>query len=324
MTTVPGPRLRPLLSIVLGLGFLLAGCGMPAEAGRYSVTVITQQHHVVEGGQVLFGDTVVLGGTVVLAEGAENRGPVTVLAGEARISGEVNGDLTVLGGDAILTETAEVSGDVTATDGALTLDAGAVIGGSTTDQPSPVTALESSRQPLAPAERVLRFVIVMMVMAGFAWLVAHLAPRPLRRTASAATGFPLTSGALGALVLISALPLVVSMVFTLFLIPVAGVVLIGFGLTLAYGLLAVGCTLGARIARHLGCSLSAPWAAALGTAGLVACLQIIGLIPFLGVAVTGIVIVVSIGAVFLTGFGIRGYNPPDDELEQGSPRGVSS
>jgi hypothetical protein len=78
------------------------------------------------------------------------------------------------------------------------------ISGGITDQPSPGAALEHSRQPLAPAEWVLWFVSVMTVMASFAWLVAHLAPRPLRRTDSGATGFPMVSGALGALVLISA------------------------------------------------------------------------------------------------------------------------
>jgi hypothetical protein len=69
----------------------------------------------------------VLGGT--LREGAENRGPVTVLVREARISGKVTGELTVLGREARLTSTAEVTGDVTATDGAFTRDAGTDIGG---------------------------------------------------------------------------------------------------------------------------------------------------------------------------------------------------
>ncbi|MBB1029574.1 hypothetical protein G6027_01430, partial [Dietzia sp. SLG310A2-38A2] len=84
MTPVPTRYLR-LLLLLLG-GLLVAACA-PTEPGRYSATLITQQHHVVEDGQVLVGDIVVVGGTVGLEGGAEHLGSVTVLAGEAWISG---------------------------------------------------------------------------------------------------------------------------------------------------------------------------------------------------------------------------------------------
>lgn len=107
------------------------------------------------------------------------------------------------------------------------------------------------------------------------------------------------------------------MIFTLFLIPVAGIVLLGLGAATVYGLLAVGRALGVRAARRLGRTWSTPVAAALGTAVLVAALQLIGLVPFAGAAVTGIVVVVAVGAGFLTGFGLRPYTPPDDGIDDG-------
>lgn len=324
MTMVPARRPFPMFLVLLWLGLFVTGCGISGETGRHSVTLITQQHHVVESGQILIGDTVVIGGTLVLEEGTVHRGPVTVLAGETLISGQVMGDLSVLGGAATLTDTAEIAGDVAAAEGALTRDAEAVVRGAVTAAPNPAAALERSTQARTPVERALWFLTGVTVMAGLAWLTARLAPRPLRRTGAAATDFPVISGALGALVLISVLPLVVSMVFTLFLIPVAGVVLVGFGVAVLCGLLATGRALGVRIIRRLGWALSPPSAAALGTAVLIGGLQAIGLIPFLGALATGIVIVVSVGAVFLTGFGLRGYRPPDDEIEDRSARGASA
>ncbi|MCH8562896.1 polymer-forming cytoskeletal protein [Nesterenkonia sp. YGD6] len=324
MTTVPTRRLFLSFLVLLWLGLFVTGCGISGETGRYSVTVINQHHHVVESGQTLIGNTVLIGGTLVLEEGAVHHGPVTVFAGDALISGQVMGDLTVLGGTAALTGTAEITGDVAAADGTLTRDAGTAVRGGITDEPNPVATLERSTQPRAPAERALWFLVGVTVMASLAWLTARLAPRPLRRAGTAATDFPVISGALGALVLVSALPLVVSMIFTLFLIPVAVIVLVGFGATVVYGLLATGRALGVRMIRRLGWALSPPRTAALGTAVLVVCLQTIGLVPFVGAAVTGIVIVVSVGAVFLTGFGLRGYRPPDDEIEEDSARGASA
>ncbi|GAA1750875.1 polymer-forming cytoskeletal protein [Kocuria aegyptia] len=322
MIPAPARHLRPMLVILLLMGLLTTGCSTPVDTGRYSATLITQQHHVVEDGQILIGDTVVAGGRMTLEDGAEHRGSVTVLAGDTRISGRIAGNLTVLGGTAELTDTAEITGDVAAAGGTLTRAPGAVVRGNVTEEPNPTTVLERSRQPREPVERTLWFLTGVIVMAGLAWLTARLVPRPLHRTAAAATGFPVVSGALGALVLITALPLVASMIFTLFLIPVAGIVLLGIGATTVYGLLAIGRGLGVRIARRLGWTWPTPRTAALGTAVLVAGLQLIGLVPFAGVAVTGIVVVIAGGSVFLTGFGLRSYTPPDDEIDDGTVRGV--
>ncbi|WP_298584643.1 polymer-forming cytoskeletal protein [uncultured Kocuria sp.] len=321
MTSAPTRRTCPLLLVLLLLGLLVTGCSAPADTGRYSVTLITQQHHVVDERQILVGDTVVAGGTVVVAEDAEHRGSLTVLAGEVRISGRVAGDLTVLGGTAALTGTAEITGDVAAAGGALTREPGTMVRGSVTEEPGPATVLERSRRSRAPAERALWSLAGVAVMAGLAWLAARLAPRPLHRTAAAATAFPVISGALGTLVLIAALPLVASMIFTLFLIPVAGIVLLGLGAITVYGLLAAGRALGDRILHRLGRTWSTPRAAALGTAVLVAALQVIGLVPVVGAVVTAAVLVTAVGAVLLTRFGLRPYTPPDDGTDDGTDDG---
>lgn len=306
--------LRPLLVLLL-LGLFVAAC-TPGETGRYSLTLVTQQRHVVEDRQLLVGDTVVAGGTLVLAEGAEHRGSVTLLAGEVRVSGRVVGDLTVLGGEATLTATAEITGDAAAAGGTVLRDRGAVVRGSLTEEPGPGTVLQRSGEPRSPAEATLWFLVGIAIMTGLAWLTANLVPRPLERTQAAATGYPVVSGALGALALVTALPLGVTMVFTLFLIPVAGILLLALGGTAVFGLIALGRGVGIRVLRRLGRTWSTPRAAALGTAMLVTVLQLVGLVPLLGAAVLGLTVVVCVGAVLLTGFGLRWHTPPDDAVDR--------
>ncbi|MBB1029573.1 hypothetical protein G6027_01425 [Dietzia sp. SLG310A2-38A2] len=221
-----------------------------------------------------------------------------------------------------LTDSAELTGDLAVAGGSLTRDPGAVVRGTVTDEPGAVAVLDRSGRPRASMDRLVWSMLGVAVMAGLAWLVARVAPRPLHRTANAATTFPVVSGALGTLVLITALPLVASMIFTLFLIPVAGIVLAGLGLSVAYGVLSVGRALGVRIIRRLGRAWPTPAASALGTAVLIAAVQLVGLVPFAGAAVTGIVVVVSLGAVLLTGFGLRPYVPPHDQFD--GPDGGSS
>jgi hypothetical protein len=265
---------------------LVAGCTAPAEPGRYSGTLVTQDRHVVEDGQTLVGSTVVVGGAVELEEGTEHRGSLTVLAGEVRIGGLVVGDLTVLGGRAVLEGTAEVTGDVVVAGGGLARDADAVVGGTLSEESNASVVLAApERAARDPVERMLWSLAGVAAMAGLAWLVGRLAPRPLRRTQAAATGFPVVSGALGALVLVTLLPLLASMVFTLFLIPVAVIVLVGMGLAATHGLLALGRGLGMRLVGLLGRS----WPMA------------------------------RVAALFLTGFGLRPYVPPPEEGDRSGP-----
>jgi hypothetical protein len=313
MTPLP-PALRRSLPLVLLLaGLLVSGCSA-GDTGRYSVTLVTQQQHTVAPGESLVGDTVVAGGTLVLDAGAEHRGSVSVLAGEVRVGGRIVGDLTILGGEVVLDDTAEVTGDVTTAGGLLTRDPAAVVAGDIAG-PGPGSVLEPAAEPRTPAESVLWFGAAVILMAGLAWLAANLAPRPLRRIEAAVGGYPVVSGALGGLVLITALPLLVSMAFTLVLLPVAGVVLVLLGLTAIVGLVAAGYALGGRAARRGGWTLQPPALAALGTALLVATLQVLARVPVVGVVVVATTLAVSVGAVALTRFGTRLHTPPDDAFE---------
>jgi hypothetical protein len=314
-------RAMTLTLALLVLAVLATGCGTGSIDGRYALTLVTEGQHVVGPGETVVGDLVILGGSVTLEPGAEQRGSINVLGGDLDVGGQVGENLTVLGGTATLAGTAVVAGDVTEAGGTLTRAADAVVQGQVVTGPDPATVLGTTARETSPAATAGRFALLVAIMSGLAWLVTRVAARPVRRVAAAASGFPLVSGALGTLVLITAPALLVAMVVTLVLIPVALLVLAVLGVLVAFGLIALGAGVGARIVRRLRWRCGQPAAAAIGTAALVALLQVVSLLSVPGALAVGATFAVATGAVVLTGFGTRTYTPPDDaEDEMAVPR----
>jgi len=313
----PRDALRALMLFLVGLAVagMLTGCGPQDQAGRYSFTLVTQGSHVLAGNESLIGDTAMAGGSMTLEPGATQHGSVTVLAGEFRLEGTVAGNVLILGGTANLTDTAVVTGDVSNSGGRLVRDPGARVQGKTMEGGTPADVLGGASPPSSPAARAGWILASVLAAAVLAWALVRLAPRPVHRIAAAAAEFPLVSGALGTLVLITVLPLVVAMVFTLFLIPLAAVVLVLSVLTLAYGGIGLGLGLSQAVARRTGRNVPATQAAAAGTALLAATLQLLGTVPVFGAAAVALTAIVAVGAVVLTGFGLRHYTPPDDAAD---------
>lgn len=304
-------RKRTLLLLPALLVLALAGCsGEVADEGRYSLTVVTQNDHAFADDQVSVGPLVVAGGRVTLDEGSEHRGTVLALAGEVRIDGRLDGDLLALGADVTLGGAAEVTGDVAHAGGTLDSEPGSTVRGQVTEE-SVGDLVGGQAQGVSVGGWFVVLAVLVVGMGGVAWVVVRVAARTTARVAGAAGSHPLVSGALGVLIGVIAPLLTISMVFTLFLIPLALVVLGLLGIVVALGLVAVGEVLGARVAASQGRSPSRPTAAMLGTAGLVGVLHVLALVPVLGLVVIAAVAAVAVGAVFITGFGTRPYAPPD-------------
>lgn len=96
----------------------------------------------------------------------------------------------------------------------------------------------------------------------------------------------------------------------------AVVVLILSGATLIYGGIGLGLGMGKRLLRRTGTDARA---GAPGTGLLVAAIQLLGLVPLVGVLAAAVTAVVAAGAVVLTGFGLRRYTPPDDAVDDPAP-----
>lgn len=303
-----------LLAAVVGL--LLAGCASDAAPGRYTVTLVNENEHVVGADAPALGDLVVLGGAVTLEAGSELDGSIYVLGGEAHIAGRLDGTLTAFAGAARLSSTAVVTGDVVEAGAEVVRDPGAVVLGSVVQETNPASAIDAGAG-LGLGAQLLWSAGVVLAMACLAWLTSRAAPRPLARVASASR-YPVVAGALGALVLVAALPLLTAMVFTLFLIPVVLIVVLVLGLAAAYGVIGIGRLLGQAIVDKRKWALGGPAATALGSAVLTTALLLVGRIPILGFSTTAVTAMVTVGAVFLTGFGLRSYTPPAD-LDERTP-----
>jgi hypothetical protein len=303
--------LRALALVLLVLA--ATGCTEgPGAEGRYSLTVVTEGEHTFGADQVSVGPLVVAGGDVHLQEGADHRGELFALAGQVRVEGRVDGDVMALGADVALGDGAVVTGDLRQADGTVVRSAGSTVQGQVTETDDVVQVFGGQGEAPSLLDRLTWWLVTVVALAGPAWLLTRLAPRPVGRVRRASTDHPVVSGALGTLVLVLAPALIVSMVFTLFLIPLALVVAVLLGGVVAYGLVGLGYGMGAGIVRRTGWQTRAPGQAAVGTGILVSVLYLVALLPVLGFLALAVVAAVATGAVLLTGLGTRTYTPPPD------------
>lgn len=317
-----GRRRMAVLAGVLGslvLCILFAGCTAGSTSGRYTVTLITEDEHSLGAQAPAPGDVVIIGGIVTIESGSALNGSVYLLGGTVRVSGRIDGTLTAFAGTATLSSTAVVAGDLVEAGGAVVREPGSVILGRVVEEPNPAAAAGTGAD-WGFGERLLLWAAGVLLMAGLGALAGLAVPRPIARVAAAAR-YPLVAGALGALVLISALPLMAAMIFTLFLIPIAIVVLVILGVGVAYGLIGTGRNLGELIARRRNRAWSPSVTTGIGTAIVTAVLLLVGEVPILGVIVTAATVMVALGSAFLTAFGLRSFTPPadfDEDVARGS------
>lgn len=301
------------LVVLLLLLVATAGCAgqqSTADTGRYSLTLVTQHDHAVEDGQTTVGPLLLAGGSLTVQDGAEHRGDVVALAGRLVVQGQVVGDVVGLGGAVSLGPGAVVTGDVLQVDGTLDVDPLAQVQG---DVRRDLDAAQVWGEPSSgptPARRLLTVVVSALVAAVLAGGVTRLAARPVHRVAEAVGSYPVVSGALGTLVLLTSPALLVSMAFTLVLLPLALVLLLPLALLAAYGLVGLGQAVGRRLTRRRAPRLGPPGQAAVGTATLVLVVAALGVLPLVGPVALFAMCAVGTGAALLTGLGTHGYAPP--------------
>ncbi len=310
-------RLLVLLALLAVLTGGCAGTDGAAPDGRYSLSVVTENEHRFAAGEVSVGPLVIAGGDTTLEEGSEHHGTVAVLAGDLTLDGTLDGDLLVLGGAVRLGGKGVVTGDVQRAGGSLERAEGATVRGREQDQADPADLVGEPTAGSTVAGRLVWVALTTLVLAGLAWLLVRLAPRPTRRVEAAATTHPVVSGALGTLVLLTAPALLVSMGFTLVLLPLAIALLLPLAAVVTYGVLGLGLGAGTRLRARIRRQPSAATTAALGTGLLVLALHVVGAVPVIGLVAYAAVGTVGTGAVLLTALGTRAYVPPADPWGDG-------
>ena len=284
---------------VLALSWTGVGCAQGLLRGA----VALEGDHQLQPTEGFVG---VAGGRVAVPADTRVSGFVVVLGGALVLEGTVAGDVFHLGGDLELGDGARVDGRLVAAGGQLVVAPGAtVVGGVLRDL---AAASELVRPAPSVGQRLGRWVVQLLVLILVALGVARWAPRTLDRTSEALAGHPVVAVSMGALSALVGVVLLVAMVATVVLIPVALLGGAGFAAAIGFGWLAWGALIGRALARR-GWVPGRGAAVAVGTAVFALAQGAVGAVPWIGGAVALMASVAALGAVALTGFGVRRFVP---------------
>jgi len=294
------------------------------QASRQSHLVIGELF-TLRSGEVLNGDLVVVGGNAEVQQGATVNGDVDLLGGTLRLGGEVVASINAVGASIQFEEGAVVRGDVHAVASSLTGTEKVTVYGSINtiyggiEQVGPSLGAFLSRfsqwqpqidrnsAPFNFFQRTFMELLRALAMALLALLVALLLPRPLDRVSQTLVAEPFLSGGLGLLTMLVAPVVLVVLMITILLIPVALAGVIVLGMALILGWIAAGYELGNRLAEMLKTTWTPPLAASLGTLVLGVALYLLGFVFCLGGLIGFLIACWGLGAVLLSRFGTQVY-----------------
>lgn len=299
-----GWRLLILFALLLALG----GC----DGGAVSGTVVWEGAHVFGADDVVQGHLVILNGEVIVGEGARVTGTIYMLGGAVEIGGTVEEDVALVAGDLVLGPTAVVEGDLSAGGGDVERSPEATVRGEILGEGEVDVNLESIFPRQTARQRLLRLLPEALIVAALAYGATRVLGRPLARVRRASTRHPFVSGAMGLLVGIVGPSLLVLMAFTVILVPVTVMALLLAGLVVVYAWIGLGAALGQWLREVLGRDWSRPTSSFVGTFAFMAVTNLLVFIPVVGGWVGIVATAVGIGAVFLTRFGLREFDPTYD------------
>jgi hypothetical protein len=295
-----------------------------------------------QAGEVLDGDLIIFGGTATLEGGSTVEGDVFVMGGNASIAGRVEGDLAVFGGNVNLRTTGVIEGDVASFGGNVNRAEGSIIqGGIVSDEgfvfpfgpELPNTPgvpdlpglpgmpgsqgfglFEIFRVGIAPVLAVFWFFFRSLLISGLAMLVVLVWQKPTTRVSDVIAGFPFLAGGIGLLTVLVLPLLLVLLVLTICLIPVAFLTVVVLVVAFIFGWIAVGFEVGNRLVEAFKWNMNSVLAAGIGTLLISLVFGGIGLIPCIGWIFPFILAVLGLGGVILTVFGTRNYGASGAEL----------
>jgi cytoskeletal protein CcmA (bactofilin family) len=293
-------RVAALLALLLVA--LLTGC----EGDVVRFTVVTGGVLELAQGETQDGTVVVLDGLVSVPAGASVTGPVIVLGGTLAVGGVIDGDVTALAGRVALGEGARVAGDLRIAGDLDRHPEARVAGEVTLGAAVPAELADAIRGDPAGWLATLVRIVALGLGAG---LLARFSPRAARNVAHAAGRHPLVAGSLGLLSMVVLIVLVVVMAFTVVLIPVSVLAFAVAVVTVVLGWFGLGTALGLALARRSRRSWTLARTATIGTLAFAAILAVIERIPFAWGLLPILISAVGLGAVVLTGFGVRRFVP---------------
>ncbi|HSB66409.1 MAG TPA: polymer-forming cytoskeletal protein [Anaerolineales bacterium] len=308
-------KTKLFLSIMV-VAILLIALPITALAAQPGAVVIGNSY-TLESGQNLNDNLFILGGTVNLMPGSTITGNVVLIGGSVQAAGTITGNVTVLGGTLNLASTFVLNGNLTTGGTSVNRDPNAKIYGQVnTNGNTPSIVIPGQVQipnfdlGLNPFFKIVSFFLRLFLWALVAMVLAMFVPSYLNRTSQAAIAQPLMTGGMGLLTIIVAVIVLVILVITICLIPVALLGLLLLVLAWAFGFISLGFEVGKRISSTSKMVWHPAISAGLGTLLLMAVLSgLEALVPCVGWIPKALVGLVGLGAVLLTQFGMKAYNP---------------
>jgi hypothetical protein len=294
--------------VILLLGLLLSACN---TNGLYRFTLVTDGEHELD--RDMQGDLLVLGGKAILPQNIELDGSAHVLSGSLIVAGEISEDISLLNGALALKDSSRIRGNLNLGGGSSQVSPGAVIAGK-------VNKGSGLPLPDLPEKRALTGweIVVWSILRGvlLGWIASGLMrifPEAVNRVGEAAVDHSLVSGAIGLLVGIVGVSGLVTIAYTILLIPITFLGLFVMGLGVVYGWIGLGVSAGRLGVRLLKRPVPPSRSAFFGTLAFVFLMECASSIPMVGGLIGLTLALVGMGAVFLTRFGLQNFNPVTDE-----------
>ena len=299
-------HLRILLMFLFSL--LLAAC---ETDGLYSLTISTEGEH--ELTQNIQGDLLVLGGNVSLPQNNVVDGNVHLLLGKFTVNGEITGDVSFINGELILGPSARIGGNLNLGGGSFHRSPNSVVDGVVNTGAGVSLPSVSERETPSDWSFWLRAIINGFTSGLIAAALVWYFPTVVHRISEAITHHTLASGGMGVLVGIVGISLVVTMAYTILLIPVSILILFLLAAGVFMGWIGLGSELGRILVQVSKRPISPSMAAFLGTLIFMPVFQLLTSIPLLGGLLGITLAAVGLGSISLTRFGLRRFIPVQEE-----------
>jgi hypothetical protein len=258
---------------------------------------------VVTSGEVVCGNLTSFGGSIMISGKVD--GDVVTFGGNVIVTGIINGNVTLYGGNLSLQDGARVNGDIHVCGGQWAEDANSQLHGS-------VFACTQSIGELFLSDGGASF----HFWSTLAWIILGmllitLLPEHVMFVRTTVQNKAKRSLALGVVTILLAPAILVVLITLIILIPLAILVVIVLFAAWALGTVAIGTIIGDLLLRFITPQHNTRLnqvIVGLALLTLVGSLPVLGLISNIGIGLLGI------GAVFLSRFGTRLYQPPKKPL----------
>ena len=304
--------------IIFFLSLFLGACSIggfqvnETNANSYPSQFLVGEVYVLETDETINGNIAGFDTTLIIKEGANVTGDISLFGSELEISGQVNGDVNVFAGTAHILESAVINGDVNQIANQITVENGARIGGEINSftfpdqEPSkPVDISDDWDVWLQPKGWVIFQIIRGILSTLSVLLIVFLFKIPTLRVVDQIKEKPAVTWGVGLLLMV-AIP-IVSLIFliTICLSPIGLILIIAYLIAHLWGWTAISLIVGDQLTSWLKIDWREEASVSIGAILFGIVFTILALIPFAGFLTSIFISAFGTGGVLLSKFGTQ-------------------